>query len=172
MGTGPCSRGGSQPWPHLRIPWEPSSGGGGGPAVRVVRPLPACLWFASGVQNRCCRRRLRGSDRRGDRSAEPLCPGPQTGACRNAGLRRRQVGSLACRVPVSSQVRRVVSTSRRSDRFRLVTPGAPEEDRLGIVYFFPLNVFLFHISDWVLVVKLLSVAQHDGHVCKSEVHSL
>lgn len=81
-------------------------------------------------------------------------------------------GSLACRVPVSSQVRHVVSTSRRSDRFRLVTPGAPEEDRLGIVYFFPLNVFLFHISDWVLVVKLLSVAQHDGHVCKSEVHSL
>lgn len=88
------------------------------------------------------------------------------------GPRRRQVGSLACRVPISSQVRRVVSTSRRSDRFRLVTPGAPEEDRLGIVYSFPLNVFLFHISDWVLVVKLLSVAQHDGHVCKSEVHSL
>lgn len=119
-----------------------------------------------------CRGRLRGSDRHGDRAAEPLCPGPQTGACRNAGLRRRQGGSLACRVPVSSQVRRVVSTSRRSDRFRLVTPGAPEEDRLGIVYSFPLNVFLFHISDWVLVVKLLSVAQHDGHVCKSEVHSL
>lgn len=69
-------------------------------------------------------------------------------------------------------MQRVVSTSHFSDRFELVTLGVAEKDSLVMVYFFPLNVFSFHVSGLVLLVKLLSIAQHHGHLCKSEAHSL
>lgn len=112
VGAGPCFRSDSQPWPHLRIPWEPFLGRS--PAICVFTQLPACLGFPSGAQNRCCRRGTGdtagssrdGSDCRGESPVELLCSGPHTGTCdaggASPGCSPSAPGCSASSVPVIS----------------------------------------------------------------------